>query len=645
MKKSLIAVTLILISLLIFSMETGKLNDIPSSVKSSLQLSSGIAAGKDFVIPGFKAQTILKNTDYPIYSMTEHNSRLLAGCGDAGRIIDISSGADIASFSEGEIVYSLLSVDKTTLFASIQPSGIIVRLTDKKIDTIFSFPDKSVNLLKKIGNTVYTAVGNELFAYKNGGFEKIVKVNDRNILYFEEIDGYIYISTEGAGKVIKYSIKENSQEVVFSLSSGEIQMFKKAGGRLIIAANMTLPMGDGTESFCGILLSVENSAIDTIAREDFPYSVSISAFDGILLGASVPGRCYYYDLKNYFYLGSLENDFIMSLYECEKCAYIGTAKSNSIIKLSGGDKPSDFLSSVIDAQKDVSITAFFPLTKKNGKFFVRTGDTYSIDSFWSGFMIVKPQMNESMSPSRYLQYRYSFNGSDDTLYNVSMFYKTKNHSPKFKSINIYPERIIPDYANTPEWEGEILYKRSFYPEIKDVNIYKSKRNIKFVIWNCFDIDQDKLDYDVYLISGENAFLAAKNISASYFVINLESFKEGYYKVKVTASDSSDNNDPLSAEIVSGEFYIDRTPCEFSDDIFEKNVLKFRVNDNSSLIDEVSYSVNGSIFKRVIPADGIYDSKSELFEIMIEREKNQSLSIVVKGTDSSGNSSIFSKVVK
>ena len=260
-------------------------------------------------------------------------------------------------------------------------------------------------------------------------------------------------------------------------------------------------------------------------------------------------------------------------------------------------------------------------------------------------MLIRAQSSESMSEARYSQYRYAFNGLDDTLYNVSIFYKTKNHPPKFKYANLYPERVIPDYANLPEWDGEAVYKRSFYPEIKDNSIFKSKRNIRFIFWNCLDVDQDKITYDLYLSDRTNDFLVKKNFLDNYSVVNLESFAEGNYRAKIIASDSSDNKNALTTVIETEEFYIDRTPCSFLNDKYEKSVLSFTVRDNASMIDEITYSVNGNIFSKVIPEDGVYDSKQEDFEIKIDREKNQSLSIVVRAVDSSGNYSLLSKVIK
>ncbi|MGE3062022.1 MAG: hypothetical protein AB7T10_00075 [bacterium] len=644
MKKLLSTVLTLILFIFAFSLETGKMTDDLYSSRQFLQLSSGVALNEKFAIPSFKVSLFKNNLAEPVYSMTLHNGHLIAGGGGIGKITDLEDNSIMAEFSEGEIVYTVLSLDSKTLIAALQPKGIIVKLSEKKVDTIFS-SEASINLLKKTGGVVYAAVGNEIYVYSSGKFEKLLKVNDRNILYFEEINGDLYISTEGKGKLIKYSFKEKTQEVIFSLNGGEIVFFKFEKERIVVAANSLASGGEGMEVYSGLLLSLKDSAPDTLAKEDFPYSCCAEALGGVLLTASVPGRCYFYDFENYLYLGSSENDFIMSSYGDENIAYIATAEANSIIKLSDVNKDAEFSSSVIDPQKNITVTAFYPRTKKPGKLFIRTGNTFNVDSTWSPFMLVKQQENESLKNSRYLQYKYRFSGIDDTLYNVSFFFKTVNHAPKFRSIKVYPERVLPDYAATVEWDAEFLQKRSFYPELKDNSIYKSKRNVRFFLWECFDIDMDKLIYDISLISSQNTYLIKKSFFDSFAVVNLESFPEGWYRAKVVASDSIENNEYLKGMIESEEFFIDRTPASIIDESFEKNILSFTVKDNFSLIDNVEYSVNGESYKRVLPLDGVCDSKTEKYEIKIEREKGQTLSIIVKATDASGNYSVMTKAVK
>ena len=627
--------------LAIFSMETGKVTDYPSSAKQYLELGSGIALNEKFATPMFEAEVIKSNLANPLFSMAFHNNRLIGG---SDEIVNLDDNSVLAKFEEGEIVYSLLSLDSKTLLAAVQPTGIIIKISDNKIDTIFS-SDESINLIKKAGKDVYAAVGNELYALVSGKFERMLKVNDRNILYFQENNQDIYISTEGKGKLIKYSLKNKTQDVVFSLSGGEIPFFLFKGDAVAVVANNFAGGGEGSEIFNGLVISLKDGLADTVAREDFSFSSCTEGLGGMILSASVPARCYFYDFENYLYMGSSENDFIMASLGESKTAYLATAEANSVVKLSLGKKNAEFTSAVIDPLKSVIPTVFYPESRKNGKLYVKSGKTLNVDSAWSSFMLVKAKENESIESSRYIQYKYLFAGQDDTLFNVSFYFKTKNHAPKIKSIKTYPERIIPDYAVLPEWNAELLLKRSFYPEIKDNSIYKSKRNVRFFSWESSDIDMDRLVYDAHLVSGNNVYLVKKSFLESYAVINLESFPEGSYRMRITASDSLDNLSFLEGTIEGEDFTVDRTAPDISNDSYEKNVLVLTANDKVSKIDSAEYSVNGDVYRNALPSDGVFDSKSEKFEINIPREKNQSLSIVVRVYDASGNCAVLSKAVK
>lgn len=226
-----------------YCMETGKISENPFSSKQSLQLKSGIKVCAKYAAPFFSSSSAATDLDYPAFSMAFHNGKLVAGFGEDGTIMEIDGRRVIARFSEGELIYSLLSLDDRTLLASIEPSGAIVRITDKKTDTLAS-GDGRATLLKKTGGEVYAAVGNELLIYTSGRFEKVMKVSDRNILFFEQRGGYVYLATEGKGMIIEYSIKDKSQRVVYSMQSGEVLSFDFHEDEIAAVANSSVQAGE-----------------------------------------------------------------------------------------------------------------------------------------------------------------------------------------------------------------------------------------------------------------------------------------------------------------------------------------------------------------------------------------------------------------
>jgi hypothetical protein len=135
------------------------------------------------------------------------------------------------------------------------------------------------------------------------------------------------------------------------------------------------------------------------------------------------------------------------------------------------------------------------------------------------------------------------------------------------------------------------------------------------------------------------------IEDNYFVFNYDNFTTGYYKIKLVVSDSIDNTEFLNDQKVSKEFLIDNTPPQIKDDIFQNNILKFSVYDESSFIDKVEVSTNGSEFKEALPVDQIYDNREEKFLIDIPFNGNGTLSILVKVYDQFGNVTFLKKLLK
>jgi len=281
-----------------------------------------------------------------------------------------------------------------------------------------------------------------------------------------------------------------------------------------------------------------------------------------------------------------------------------------------------------------------------GKTFIRMGNTPDIDSAWSEFMIIKNETAEKFNEARYVQYKYIFKTSSDRLNSVSMYYKTINHAPEIRKIRIYTAGIVPDFALDGVSGRYPILKKKLYPEYAGENIYRTDENVVFIAWDAFDIDGDRLSYDVYLeIEGEKYF-AGKNISDSYMLLRTESFIDGEYSIVVEASDTADNRmNGKTGKLKSEIIYIDNQPPKILEDKFELNFLYFTAVDLNSKINRAYISVNGSEYRELEPADEIFDSKLEYFKAEIKREKGEELSIIIFAVDQFGNIGKMRKVVR
>ena len=111
---------------------------------------------------------------------------------------------------------------------------------------------------------------------------------------------------------------------------------------------------------------------------------------------------------------------------------------------------------------------------------------------------------------------------------------------------------------------------------------------------------------------------------------------------MTATDRADNPPPrgLSDELISRVITIDNSPpsvrikrarvragvCEVEAD----------VNDAGSALTQVRYSVDAGPWQAVLPADAIFDAKSEKLTLKTNALKPGEHTLVIQAEDSSGN---------
>jgi len=559
-------------------------------------------------------------------------------------IINVKTGDTTVMFEDGEIVYDMENASDGSFYAAIQPSGVIVRILKSKADTIYDFKGRSINFLHKIGGSVYAAVENELYKINGVKAEKIFEAQDKNITSLAEDGKDIIIGTEGKGKIILLDSKFGKS--IASFDGAEISFLSKKNGVYYAVVNRLSMPGGKSDANQSLLLKIKDGVADTILKSGDVILGAVEADNGIYLYMSLSPSVMFYDFEEIFTIGMIESDFIMRAKNLDGVVHFITAEPGRIYTVDLESEQLPFLSSIIDFGKSVILNSVDASSGEAGKTFIRMGNTPDIDSAWSEFMIIKNETAEKFNEARYVQYKYIFKTSSDRLNSVSMYYKTINHAPEIRKIRIYTAGIVPDFALDGVSGRYPILKKKLYPEYAGENIYRTDENVVFIAWDAFDIDGDRLSYDVYLeIEGEKYF-AGKNISDSYMLLRTESFIDGEYSIVVEASDTADNRmNGKTGKLKSEIIYIDNQPPKILEDKFELNFLYFTAVDLNSKINRAYISVNGSEYRELEPADEIFDSKLEYFKAEIKREKGEELSIIIFAVDQFGNIGKMRKVVR
>jgi hypothetical protein len=109
---------------------------------------------------------------------------------------------------------------------------------------------------------------------------------------------------------------------------------------------------------------------------------------------------------------------------------------------------------------------------------------------------------------------------------------------------------------------------------------------------------------------------------------------------VVASDRLKNaeGDDREDEIISSTFTVDNTAPKIVSDTktINQGFITVKISDPTSIIDEAQYSVDGGNWIPLLPINGLYDSKSNRFQISIEKLSQGEHYINLRASDSADN---------
>jgi len=293
--------------------------------------------------------------------------------------------------------------------------------------------------------------------------------------------------------------------------------------------------------------------------------------------------------------------------------------------------------------------------------FTRSGNTATPDDTWSPWSGPYAGSNgeEIKSPNaRYLQWKAVLNGKASTpvLTSVSAAYVQRNLRPKLTSLTVHPAGTVfqkpyptgdPDIAGfddqapdrrilsatpNPGGASSTLGRRAY------------QRGLQTFVWRAEDANDDELRYEVlYRREGDTAWKSLKSgLEEAIFVWDTTSVPNGTYVVKVMASDGASNtpDGTLEGELESSAFDIDNGPpavmVTSAGPVNGRTTIAFEVRDDWSSISKVEYSLDAQRWQVIYPRDGIFDGRSEHFELTLDSAE-AAKGLIIRAYDAKNNS--------
>ena len=336
---------------------------------------------------------------------------------------------------------------------------------------------------------------------------------------------------------------------------------------------------------------------------------------------------------------------------------VGTANPATLVRLQAGfaDK-GVYTSPVLDANQislwgKINVSATTPKdTSVNLE--TRSGNVQDPDqanwSKWSGSEIlgfnpdVEPLAPREVSvgcpPARFFQYRLTLVGQNlatPVVDRIQVAYVVPNLKPVISSIQT-------KYPNLDEATGSA--SATVNAQADDQNAHLS--TLLEIAWDANDPNNDRLLFNLqFQPAGSSSWLTLdEDLDGDSFQWQTQRVPDGYYLVRMTASDHLDNPGTMAkiASRLADPILIDNTPPTFAP--LNHTVRQRSIEITSEAVDALSpiraihYRLDSAdTWTPVLPTDLIYDSTEETFTINIADLDQGGHVVTVRGMDGHGNS--------
>jgi hypothetical protein len=632
-----------------------------ASVLSAGKLEGAAVLSSGAVVPSVGVRRIaLANVKLARSLLAHADGTALVGTGDDGKIFKIVSDVVSPFADTGELVVtSLVEAPDGTLYAGTLPHGKIFAIDKQGKSTLFAKPEGA----EHIWALVYDAQRHTLFA-ATGPQGKVFAIDAKGkaeVFYTGKAShvmalaagpsGSLYAGTSDDALLVRIDAPGRS-EVVYDFEGNEVTAIAVKDGRIAVAANQfpkpTTPSSDKKKDEAK--KDDQHSDDKTEAKKDTPKPGS-----GDLWVVEPTGQA-----RKLF--SSTDDGHITALqWDKERSIYAATGKEGHIFRvepdgtnalwidvderqvlalqlvgehpmfvtgdagafyrvLPGPASEALWTSKVLDAQFPSRFGQLSWRGRGKLSFQTRSGNTEKPEQGWSEWSSVLSTPGPIRSPgARFLQVRARLDPkAESILYAVQAYYLPGNQPATLKDITVKP---VPKKGGSDD-DPSATYKIEWKPDNPDAD------HLRY-----------RLDYRPEDRPTWRPLLRETEIEThTFYEWNTDGVPDGYYRVRVDASDELDN--PAAAvqhgSTESEPFLLDNHAPRI-DDLREANSRVTGIaRDDLGPISKLEYALDGHEWKPLNPKDDLFDTKEEAFELALPPLEAGPHVIAVRAKDARNN---------
>jgi len=641
--------------------------------------------------PGWDTKRTALEGDAVWAALRLTDGSVLLGSDEDGTIYRLLNGKStkLVSVPGAIAVVSLVQTADGTVWAGAMPGDKLFKIDVANKKATPGKPMKDVETvwsLAAIGNTVYAGTGpsGKLFAVTNGAPKMVFDTDDKRITALAVTsDGGVWAGTSERALVFRYDPKTGKGRAMADFAGNEVSALAAYRDGVVAAANDlaetpsttgktkaqieaaekptaakgqptklpaagTKPGADkdtptvldvgrkGAKKGKGALFRIGADArLEQLHALTATYFTSLAVTaDAVYAGAADKGRIYMVDND-----GSVATAFdvdersVSQLWIDGKLLGFATDDAAAAYRATARATQARYVSDVLDAKAVSRFGRIAWNAAGKVRLETRSGNTVKPGVGWSewqnpsgiGKLGGGAAGGKIASPTgRYLQWRVALEDDNARVTKVVAYYVPQNQATSIEDITMEPstKETIPTMKETPKPRSPVVKLK----------------------WTIENPDKDDTVYTLEVRrDGEANWRPISTgkapLTATTFDWNTETYPDGWYRLRVTASDSPANTTDrvLTSSKTTPLFAIDNTRPTISGLSVTYPRVQARATDALSTISEVAFSVDDGAWELGATADGLYDDTTEDLRFSLPANLARGThTLAIRAADAAGN---------
>lgn len=614
--------------------------------------------GKIYRLRGDELKLLATAPEPEVYAVAFHKGALLAGTSPNGKVyrIDPETGAQSVFYDPEQAYIWALTPSGNDVLVATGVDGKLFRVgADGKGALLYDSPDTHIRSLavRRDGSILAGASG-------KGRIYQIGRDGTALALYESALNeiAAIYVDANGTGwaagvsnvlpssappKTQTKPAQGQQQQQQQQQSGGSAEAKKEETASATVDVSFSFDDGSGAAAAQGGATEVyridPDGFVETVRKfeREMVYGISGGTDGAILLATGPNGRVYELRGGEVALVGAVPEKQVVSISGSGNAAVITTTNAGAVYRIAGGTAATpEFRSAARDVERFSRFGHYRiegrNLAAGNVAIAFRSGNTKTPDATWSNWTAAQSALEGDVAApaARYIQWKLTMPkaSAEAAVDGVTVAFLNRNVAPEIEAVSVqepgvvfissaYPAAPQVVEATNPDQYG--IFTSLDNPRersVADPGKRMFRKGFRTVAWRATDDNGDTLKYSLWFrAKGTERWLRLReNIEETQVNFDTSQLPDGRYELRLVASDADENPElPLTDTREGMEFVVDNTAPRIAVSN-GGNAVTVRITDEASPIGRVEYSADAEKWVRILPVDGIADSRDETFRL-------------------------------